>query len=240
MKFAALIFFLAFANPVFAECKDDQELSIPARNKPVLAVSGGKMEDFIPAGWKLAETVKDDFNRDKLDDLAITIVENNPKNIIKNECGLGAEELNTNPYAVLIALKQKDAGYKLIASDFEIIPRLDDPVLDQPYSGIASKNGVLSVSYHFWQSAGSWSTSDQAYKFRFQNNCMRLIGHDYHWLHRASGEESVISTNFITGAYIISKKNPDNIKYSKRKYKLKKNPMYCLGNVPKEFDHIEY
>jgi hypothetical protein len=69
---------------------------------------------------------------------------------------------------------------------------------------------------------------------------MRLIGHEYHWLHRASGEESGTSSNFITGSYINSNQNPDNKHLRKRKYKLKKNQVYCLGNVPKEFEHIKY
>lgn len=232
--------FLAFAGPLLAECNDNQTRLIPVRNNPVLTVSGHKIEDFIPAGWKLVESTSDDFNRDKLNDIAITIVKNNANNILKNECRPGAEELDTNPYAVLVALQQKDASYKLVASDFEIIPRLEDPVFDQPYGGITSKNGVLSISYHFWQSAGSWSTSDHTYKFRYQNNCMRLIGHEYHWLHRGSGEESGTSSNFINSTYIIYSKNPDNKRFSRHKAKLKKNPPYCLGKIPKEFDHIKY
>jgi hypothetical protein len=146
MKFVIQLLCAAFAGSVFADCNESHELSIPAVNNPVLAVSGYKKEDFIPVGWKLADSVTDDFNRDKRDDFAIAIVENNPKNIIKNECGLGAEAIDTNPYAILVALKRKDNGYNLIASDFGIIPRLNDPVLDQPYSGIAANKGVLSVN----------------------------------------------------------------------------------------------
>lgn len=241
MNYALLFLLAVITSPADAECKDDsQPLSILPRNKPILAESGRKLEDFIPPGWKLVESKPDDFNHDKLTDLALTITENNPKNILKNDCGLGEETVDTNPYALLVALKQKDTSYKLAASDFDIIPRLEDPVSDQPYSGISTENGILSLGYHFWQSAGSWSTSDQTYKFRFQNNCMRLIGHEYHWLHRATGEESGTSTNFISGAYIIYKQNQDNKRLSKHKKKLKKNKVICLGNVPKEFDHINY
>ena len=239
----ALVFFLiiALSNACFADCNGNAtyELTIPETKVPQLPSIGTKTSDFIPSGWRLLEQVTDDFNRDGLDDIAITLVENNPKNIIKNECGLGLPEFNSNPYAVLVALKKKDTTYQLAASDFKIIPRLDSPVLEQPYDSIGSKNGILAVSYHFWQSAGSWSTSSHAYKFRFQDKCMRLIGHDYGWRHRASGEETQISTNFLTGKYITSKFSPDSNHHMQSKHKLKNNPPYCLGNVLDRFEHID-
>jgi hypothetical protein len=234
----ALLLFISSPTAGYSACDTDQGLTIPEPRIPEIPAAGGKAGDFVPSGWKLAESVSGDFNRDGLNDIALTIVENNPNNIIKNECGLGEPEFDANPYAILVALMQKNAGYRLTASDFKIIPRRDSPVSDQPYTGITAKNGVLSVTYHFWQSAGSWSTSTHTYKFKYQDQCMRLIGHEYHWMQRASGEETAISTNFLTGSYLTIKNYPENNHRTKTKQKLKVNAQHCLGAVPETFEHL--
>ena len=233
-----LLLFISLPKAGYPACDTDQGLLIPEPKIPEIPTAGVKSEDFVPSGWKLAESVFGDFNRDGLNDIALAIVENNPKNIIKNECGLGESEFDANPYAILVALKQKNAGYRLTASDFKIIPRRDSPVSDQPYTDITAKNGVLSVAYHFWQSAGSWSTSTHTYKFRYQDKCMKLIGHEFNWMHRASGEETAISTNFLTGTYLTIKNNPENNHRTQEKHKLKVKSKHCLGTVPETFGHL--
>lgn len=238
MRLAIRIMGCIFTSPLLADCNNYQGALIPDASIPVLADTGSNIEDFIPPGWKLAESVTDDFNHDQLIDVSLALVENNPKNLIKNDCGWGAPEFDSNPYVVVVALKQKDKTYKRVASDFKIIPRLDDPVLEQPYDSITAKSGILSVDYHFWQSAGSWSASTHSYKFRFQEGCMRLIGHEYGWRHRASGEETLISTNFLTGMYLTVNSNPENNQRLEKKARLKNNPKYCLGDVPATFEHI--
>lgn len=222
-----------------AECDQGSEPVIPESKIPKISKYGDSVNDFVPMNWRLVDKMEADFNGDKLKDIALSIVENNPKNLIKNECGFGGEkEFDSNPYAIVVALRQKNARYLLTAKDFSIIPRLDNPILEQPYSSLDAKKGILHIAYHYFQSMGTWTTSTYTSLFRFQQGCMRLIGHEYNSLHRASLEENTVSTNFLTGKYVSSQYNPETNKRSEEWHNLKKNPKYCLGsgNIPETFE----
>ncbi|MEI8186420.1 MAG: hypothetical protein WCG19_06975 [Chlorobiaceae bacterium] len=59
-------------------------------------------------------------------------------------------------------------------------------------------------------SAGSWSTSESKFTFRYQDNCFNLIGYDSTDTMRNSGETSTISINYLTKKKIITKGNTEN------------------------------
>lgn len=236
LRFLVLPLALLMSPLCKADCADNSDIEAPASKIPLISAEGLTAKDFVPEGWKKVDTVTSDFDGDGMNDLALTIVENNPKNIIRNDCGLGANEFDSNPYAVIVTLKQKSGKYKLVATDFSLIPRRLDAVLDQPYSGIKAVKNALHVSYNYWQSAGSWTTSHYTYLFRYQQGCMRLIGSEYGSMHRASMEEENISINLITNQGINSKSNPETKKSGQSKFRLKNKNLLCLGKLP---DNIE-
>ncbi len=232
-----LYFFSLISN---ASCENNSKPAIPPANIPEIQALGDTVKNFIPPNWKKVESVTDDFNKDGLPDVALTIVDGDTKKIItKNECG--SIEFDSNPYAIIVLFKQINGKYKLAAKDFNLIPRRVDDNIDQPYAGIQSKNGVLSVSYNYWQSMGSWTTVGYEYLFRFQQDCMKLIGLNYSTFHRASNEEGLWSTNFNTGQLIETHAFPDETpgnpapkKPTESHRKIKQLEKMCLGKLPSE------
>ena len=53
--------------------------------------------------------------------------------------------------------------------------------------------------FHEWASAGTWSETKTSYKFRWQQNKFVLIGADYHWHNRGTGEADDNSYDFLSG-----------------------------------------
>lgn len=141
------------------------------------------------------------MNKDKLEDIAIIIEKDDKKNIKKND-GFGPEELNLNPRILLVLFKEKDGTYTLAAkNDKGFIKSAGDEettALLDTLSNISIKNNVLKITFNYFMSAGSWSTSTEVYIFRFQNNVFELIGYESNSYMRNTGEEEGVSINFST------------------------------------------
>lgn len=186
MKTLSLLLFLIFNSIVFSQ-------EIPK--------SGKSIKDFVPNNWKIYDQAEGDLNKDKKSDIVLIIEDTNPKNILKNEY-LGSPMLNLNPRYLLILFKTSN-GYDLVEINKTFLPSENDqesPCLFDPLSdgGIDIKNGVFTLSLNYWMSCGSWYTSTNHYKFRYQKNNFELIGFDAQEFHRASGEMSSVSINFST------------------------------------------
>ncbi|MBJ9984548.1 hypothetical protein IAE19_03725 [Acinetobacter sp. S40] len=160
-----------------------------------------KYQSFIPKNWKIIETGKGDLNQDGMEDLALVIEENNPEKIISND-RLGSPELNTNPRALLVLFRTAQ-GYQLISKSLQLPSEndADSPCLADPLEdgGIMISKGILKINLHYWLSCGSWYVTNNNFSFRYQNGKFKLIGFDQNSFHRASGEESGVSINFLTG-----------------------------------------
>ena len=141
------------------------------------------------------------MNKDKLEDITIIIEKDDKKNIKKND-GFGPEELNLNPRILLVLFKEKDGTYTLAAkNDKGFIKSAGDEettALLDTLSNISIKNNVLKITFNYFMSAGSWSTSTEVYIFRFQNNVFELIGYESNSYMRNTGEEEGVSINFST------------------------------------------
>lgn len=171
-----------------------QEVQITDYGKDMLA--------FVPDGWKIITSTAGDLNKDKADDIAIVIEDTNKENFIENEF-LGAPILNINPRYLLILFKE-EKGYRLAGLNRDFIPSQNDAessCLEDPFmesGGMEIKNGVLSVSFHYWLSCGSYGVTNECFKLRWQDGKFVLIGYDHSEFSRSSGEESLTSINFLT------------------------------------------
>ncbi|MBK7882824.1 MAG: hypothetical protein IPJ81_02550 [Chitinophagaceae bacterium] len=67
----------------------------------------------------------------------------------------------------------------------------------QPESLKISK-GIFTLYFGIWMSAGSWEASNHSYSFRYQANEFALIGATSSFMHRATGEYTDCSYNFLT------------------------------------------
>lgn len=158
-------------------------------------------EQFIPKGWKTLKKETGDLNNDKLKDIVLIVEENNKENVIKNE-SLGSSTLNLNSRGIIILLKNK-SSYTKALENYDFIPSENDeesPCLSDPLTegGLNITNGILTITLNYWYSCGSWFTNSNSYKFRYQENKFKLIGLDCREMHRASGEATEISINFLT------------------------------------------
>ncbi len=212
-------------------------------DEPASVASKTLIEDFIPAGWKTILHESGDLNNDGIDDHAIVIENTIPENIKLND-RLGQDTLNLNPRAIMVFFKEKN-GYTLVEqNDNGFIPTendeestcLADPLMTE--GGISIQKGVLTISFQYWLSCGSWSVNNADYKFRYQDREMKLIGFDHSEFHRASGEQSSTSINLSTGRMEhITGENmfDDNTsKPKKTKSKWQGTKHYTLGTCDKE------
>lgn len=160
-----------------------------------------EFQNYIPEGWVLDTALSGDLNKDQQADVVLVLRNTDPSNLKNNE-GLGMDQLDLNPRRLLIFFK-KGTGYtKELASDV-FLPSINDDestCLADPFSegGIEISRGLLKIRLHYWLSCGSWYVTDYDYTFRYQNKKFELIGLDVSSFHRASGASSITSYNFST------------------------------------------
>ena len=182
---------------VTAQADDDlPPASIP--NIPAFAISP---QAFVPAGWKLEHVTRGDLNNDRLNDIALVIRSDNPKLVIANPNGLGRDTFDSNPRTIIIALAARGEGYRRVGTNHVLIPRIDDPVIDDPFEdqSLGIEKGLLKLTIGYWRSAGGWTMNHTSFTFRYRDGAARLIGYDKDEIDRGSGEETKTSVNYLTG-----------------------------------------
>ena len=157
---------------------------------------------WIPHGWKIIKSAQGDLNGDKEIDAALVIEQTNDNNK-KADAHIGTRLLNLNPRRLLVLIKAK-GGYKIPIDSQTFFPPEDDEenscVVDPLADGdIEIKNATLVVDLRHWMSCGGWDSSDDTYRFRMENERLRLIGFDNSTFSRSSGEGTELSMNFLTG-----------------------------------------
>ncbi len=79
---------------------------------------------------------------------------------------------------------------------------IESPCLADPLGeteALSIQKGVLKIHLHYWLSCGSWYVTNHTYTFRYQDRAFKLIGYDVDDFHRASGDITARSINFMTG-----------------------------------------
>ncbi|RYG03926.1 MAG: hypothetical protein EOO07_31420 [Chitinophagaceae bacterium] len=180
------------------------QLSFAQSDNPTIKKSVAKINEFVPARWKLIAEAKGDLNKDGLADVALIIENTNPKNFISNAGKLGGDTLNTNPRYLLVAFKKANGFYDLVAQNKTFIPApnsADSPCLEDPFAengSIEINKGLLNIHFQHFYSCGAWEVYNFDYIFRYQNQKFELIGYNKSSLHRSTGEEITITINFST------------------------------------------
>lgn len=170
-----------------------------AEAKPTLKTS---YQSFVATNWKVLEKVQGDLNQDGQADIALIIEDTNPEHFVKND-RLGSDVLNINERKLLVLLKQTH-GYQLAATNTTLPTEgdIESPCLADPLGeteALSIQKGVLKVHLHYWLSCGSWYVTNHTYTFRYQDRTFKLIGYDVNDFHRASGDITARSINFMTG-----------------------------------------
>lgn len=214
MKYLLIIIFIQLFNFVIG-----QDFSYPSINK-----QGKNIDGFIPKGWSLLDSAEGDLNNDKHKDIALVIQHNDSVLLIKKELD-NTDTVLTQPRILIILFYNTATNqYQLVEQSNTFILNHDNPNMEDPYQDILINNGILKISFQIFMNVGSWGMSDNFYKFRYQEHDFVLIGADYNYTHRGSGETENRSYNFLTSKVKISTGtiNNNTQKISWRKFNIKK------------------
>ena len=173
---------------------------------PVIARQGRNVNDFVPPGWRILDKVSGDLNHDNTNDAAV-ILQYKDTLTVKDTSFDGDTTEQSNhmiyrqPRILLILLKdaKSQAFYLIAQSNTFIILNDNKDYMEDPYQEMSIKKGVLQISFGLSYSAGSWDVTNTAYKFRYRQNSLTLIGADYFSVSRATSDYDNYSYNFLTG-----------------------------------------
>ncbi len=194
---------------------------------PSLPKQGLSLKHLVPSGWKVLKFAYGDLNRDGRKDLVFVIQGTDPKKITDNKEGLGDDTLDLNPRILAIYFRDKRTGryYKKRQMN-NFIPLKDTPTMDEPLDGLSiSGKGIFQLGFRYWYSAGSWEMSTYSYSFRYRKGRFGLVGYDNSYTHRASGETSETSINFLSRRMVVKKGNiakDDWISVRRKKFRLRR------------------
>lgn len=202
---SALILVVALGWACLAQTASAQEFDIPEVVYPSLSKEASSAAGFVPEGWMLETSVSGDLNGDGLEDLALVVRQNDPKNRIK--LSYSEEPFDTNPRILAVALKEAGADrYRLQAENHTLIPRRENPSQEDPFDGgLTIERGALKVGMWLFMTAGGWETSNSTFTVGHRDGGLVLIGFDRYALHRASGETTETSVNYLTGKMKLTK-----------------------------------
>ncbi|QNH17794.1 hypothetical protein HEP74_02950 [Xanthomonas sp. SS] len=208
-----------------------QALDPPAVVYPQLPAQGGDAAAFVPSGWKLEVERRGDLNGDGRADLLLVLKMADPRNVLDNT-NFGPDRFDTNPRMLAVAFAEGD-GYRLALRDHTLIPRPDAPNMEDYLEGgePAIARGTFSVNLNQFSSAGSWSTSQTTFRFRYGQGCFQLIGYDVHGTNRGSGEVHDISANYLTGKAKVSDGNIEDSALRTHWRQLPKQPLRCIEQI---------
>jgi len=191
---------------------------------PKIKATGNSISNFIPNEWKLLDSAKGDLNGDKNDDIAFILQYKDSISIEKIEFE-EKDTVITQPRILVLAFFNPTRNeYELIEQSNTFILNHDNPNMEEPYQNIIIKKGVLRIDFAIFMNMGGWGMSNNSYKFRYQDNEFKLIGADYNYTNRGSGETENRSYNFLTTKVKISTGNisSDKEKIQLRKFKFDK------------------
>ncbi|MBX7153393.1 MAG: hypothetical protein K1X91_00430 [Bacteriodetes bacterium] len=168
---------------------------------PQIQQSGNTLADFTPKGWMVLDTAIGDLNKDGAQDMAFVLQAKDSVTFTKRFTTdtTNVDTVRAQPRILVITFFNKETKrFQLIEFSNTFILMHDNPYMDEPFDDITINNGILKLDFHIWYSMGTWSTIESSYKFRYEGTVFSLIGADYSYLLRNTGDIDERSYNFIT------------------------------------------
>lgn len=160
-----------------------------------------------PAGFEVLIKAEGDLNGDKRSDLAV-ILQKPAKKIPLAEQEFGQGQEIPPEHRHLIVYFNEGEGYKKVLQTQEgVIPvsrggcHLDpmDTITVELEDSLKIEKGYLWLTFGDFYSCGSWQMGSRTYQVRYKNDLFSIIGEEEYNRHRASGEETSTSRNYLTG-----------------------------------------
>ncbi len=189
--FLAAILFSVYSDTAIA-------LDIPEVGYSALPKLAAAAESFVPPGWEIEVKQEGDLNTDGLKDLLLVLRASDPANIVNNDPGSpGERSIDTNPRLLAVAFARKEGGYVLALECRELIPRHDNPTIDDPFGHADIAEGAVRVGLHLWANAGTWYTSDTTFIFEYRGKAFRLVGYEDYTTKRNTGQTWELKLDFV-------------------------------------------
>ena len=174
-------FFFSFLLFIFCS------FNLLAENFPQKA---GKIEDFIPKGWKSIVKKEGDLNNDNIKDVVLVIQKDDPDNAVPlfNAYEALIDIIDANQMIILVLFKDKNSQYNLVAKnekDFIIsagkameemakIEMFISHNFDEDLSkAISIENNTLHIFTAIRNNYGDLNLSE--YVFKYKNNKFELV-----------------------------------------------------------------
>jgi hypothetical protein len=210
-----------------------QEIAIPEVTYPTLAGEASDVAGFVPKGWKLDHQQSGDLNGDGLADVMFVLIDDDPKNLV-SDASFSENPVNTNPRILAVAFADKSGAYKLALQDHTLIPRIIEPMFEDPLQKDASviSNGSFKIAFYGFGGT-IWQPQLQ---FRFQHNQFELIGFEDSRVERNSGTTVSTSLNYLTHKVEITTGSIENDVAKTVRKKLKSAPLLTLQKIGSGLD----
>lgn len=195
-------------------------------NAGALPQTGAAVENFVPAGWEIEETISGDLNNDGVPDAAIKLIE-------KISADADKENPPSRERILLVLFKAKDGGFERVGMAGNLLQCTGCGgafygAMSAP-ANVEITKGVLIVKEDF----GSREVTELTFRFRYDPKVKKfpLIGFDSTDRDRATGLTTTQSTNYLTGAQITEEFQYDtkldkDVKKSSRTTKISKKTKY--------------
>ncbi|MCB9169423.1 MAG: hypothetical protein H6597_05995 [Flavobacteriales bacterium] len=169
---------------------------------PTIKRSASTANEFLPNGWTILKTASGDLNNDRIADMVVVLQHKDSVTFIKHDPDFNPnynDILTYQPRILIIAFYDSTIkSYKRIEQSNSFILCHDNPNAEEPFESITISNGILKIHFFFFMNCGGWGMSNNYYMFRYQEDEFKLIGADYNYLNRGSGETEDRSYNFLT------------------------------------------
>lgn len=194
-----------------------------------LAKKGDKVESLVPDGWTYVEA-EGDLNKDGLNDLVLITIPDFEQHLVRRDDGY---VYNFNKPILAVYFGEKGQGY-VFWRQYEdaILPRPNE-FLSYDYTLKITPRATFIITIESFASAGSWSSVNSSYTYRYQNGDFYMIGRDYSSYARNTGEAEEISWNYLTHKCQRIKHNvfDDKVKPVEKWSRIPASPLEKLGDT---------
>ena len=228
MRYPALLACLIAGNA--AQAQDEP----PPVRWPVLAQSARDAAGFAPRGWAVEASRSGDIDADGIADLVAILHQRSPGNVLRNDQTI-TNGLDTNPRLLIVALGRRGGSYRLLHANHTLIPRWTESNLEDPLGALDDfvvGRGRFVVPLHLFASSGGWGSFERSFKFRVDGKRCVLIGYDERYQQRNTGEATITSINYVTGAREVTTVTAtDDTPARTRRDRLPRRPLLTIDDV---------
>ncbi len=179
---------------------------------PKVISAGKNLNDFVPMGWEIRDSVFGDFDEDKLMDIAIVIQTKEALKLNDTTC---FSDQPFFPKMLIVLLRRPDKTLRLSITATKLFGNCNWGVQGQdPFEKIENRRNTLGVIFL----TGGTLRNYLSYYFRFQNNDWYLIGSESQQYWAGHTDEDGIyneKLNFVTG---VRETYNENLKRKRSNY----------------------